>query len=279
MLPTNDRSGKRQYPLFSIFLFVMLLNFLPVSAQKQTLPFRSGERVEYEVSYNWKFVWINAGKVVFEVDSLQYGDKPAYHFKSTGRSLSTYDLFFKVRDKFESVADAGNFSPYWYKRKTREGSYRADNKYNFIYEDSIIISQTKNSHQPYRKDTLSLNSFVLDLQTAVYYARTLDFNNMKSGQKIPFRIIIDGKIYDLSGRYIGIENIENQDGRIYRCHKFAATLVGGTIFSSGEEVLVWVTDDQNHIPILVEASILVGSVKAYFTKGENIFHPMESIIR
>ena len=279
MLPMKNFSGKVQILIFQILFFGLISNFSPAYAQKSAMPFRSGEKLEYKVSYNWKFVWVDTGKVIFEVDSLLYGDKPAYHFKSFGRSLSSYDLFFKVRDKFESVADAEDFSPFWYKRKTREGSYYAGNKYNFDYEDSLIISQTENTHQPYRKDTLPVKGFVLDLQTAVYYARTLDFNRMQSGEKIPFRIIIDGEIYNLSGRYIGIENIENYDGKIYRCHKFAAMLVEGTIFSSGKEVFVWITDDENHIPILVEASILVGSVKAYFIKGENIFHPVESLIR
>jgi len=39
--------------------------------------------------------------------------------------------------------------------------------------------------------------------------------------------------------------------------------VEGTIFRGGEDMLVWVSTDNRKIPIVVEAKILVGSVKAY----------------
>jgi hypothetical protein len=262
------------------FLLSLLIILFPtnLSARQNTFPFKSGERLHYKVSYNWQFVWVEAGKVTFEVDSLQNNYPPAYHFKSFGKSLSTYDWLFKVRDNFQSVADAENFKPYWYKRNTREGDYWVDNRLDFDYTNNRIIAKTENTHRGITIDTLALNGFVMDLQTAVYYARSLDFNAMKVDEKISFNVIIDGEFYELFVRYRGIEVIENYDGQIYRCHKFSALLVEGTIFKGGEDLSVWVTDDNNHIPILVEAKILVGSVKAYFTKGENIKHPMESVI-
>jgi hypothetical protein len=263
-------------------VFPLLIIFFPnhlLFAQQSVLPFQSGEKLNYKVSYNWEFVWVDAGKVIFEVDSLLYDGRPAFNFKSFGRSLTSYDWFFKVRDNFESVADADNINPHWFTRKTREGNFRVNNKVNFDYQDNYIIAQTENSQKPYQIDTLLLEGFVLDLQTAVYYARTLEFERMAEGEKIPFRVIIDGEIFDLHGRYLGKEFIENHDGQIYSCHKFSALLVEGTLFKGGEDLFVWLTDDKNHIPILVEAKILVGSVKAYFTGGENILHPMESVVK
>jgi hypothetical protein len=257
-----------------LLLFTSQFSF----AQQTTLPFKSGEKLHYKVSYNWEFIWVDAGKVVFEADSLQYNNQPAYHFRSYGRSMATYDWLFKVRDHFQSVAGAGNFNPHWYERNTREGDYRVKNRFEFDYTNKQIIAKTETSQKPVSVDTLALDKFVLDLQTAVYYARSLNFNEMKVNDKIPLCVIIDGKIYELFGRYLGKETIENHDRQIYRCHKFSAMLVEGTIFKGGEDLFVWVTDDKNHIPILVEAKILVGSVKAYFTGGENILYPMESLV-
>ncbi len=267
----------------SILSIILLPVFLCLSnqflfAQQTALPFKSGEKLTYKVSYNWEFVWVDAGKVVFEVDSLQYNKQPAYQFKSFGRSMATYDWIFKVRDHFQSVANAGNFNPYWYERNTREGDFRVENSFEFDYTKNQIIAKTENSKRPASVDTLTLEKFILDLQTAVYYARSLNFNEMESGDKIPLNVIIDGELYDLFVRYQGLGIIENYNGQIYRCHKFSAMLVEGTMFKEGEDLSIWVTDDKNHIPILVEAKILVGSVKAYFTGGENILHPVESVV-
>jgi len=44
-------------------------------------------------------------------------------------------------------------------------------------------------------------------------------------------------------------------------------------------MFVWVTDDENRIPIVVEASILVGSVKAVFVGAEGLKNPFDAEIK
>lgn len=87
-------------------------------------------------------------------------------------------------------------------------------------------------------------------------------------------MIIDGELHNLYIRYLGIEIIKNRDGKWYRCLKFSPLLVKGTIFESGEGMTVWVTDDLNRLPIIVEAKILVGSVKAVFYEAKGLKYPM-----
>ncbi len=264
--------------LFRLVLFLMLITDVVVFAQPLTIPFVAGEKVTYDVYYNWHFVWVEAGKVSFEVETREFEKKQQFYFKSEGRSLLTYDWIYKVREKFISVADAKTLVPVNFSRDSHEGEYFAKETIDFDYKKSKIYCQTENSNKPLLTKTLDLNGFVLDVQTAVYYARTLDFKVMYVGQQIPFRMILDGEVYDLHGKYLGIENIENYDGKIYRCHKFSALLVSGTIFSGGEDLFVWFTDDKNKIPILVEAKILVGSVKAVFTGAKNLAFPCTSLV-
>jgi hypothetical protein len=250
-----------------------------VVSQNLTIPFVSGEKVSYDVFYNWHFVWVNAGKVEFEVEKEEPEGRPVFHFTSNGRSVTTYDWIYKVRELFESMADAKTLAPLSYTRNSQEGDYFAKEKIDFDYKNQKISTETETSNKPLTHGTLDLKGFVLDIQTAVYYARTLDFTGMYIGEKIPFRMIIDGDIFDLYGKYLGVEIIENYDGRIYRCHKFSAMLVKGTIFSGGEDLFVWLTDDKNKIPILVEAKILVGSVKAVFTGAKNLAFPCTSLVK
>lgn len=248
-------------------------------SQNLEIPFVAGEKITYDVYYNWHFVWVEAGKVSFEVEKEKIGEKPVFNFKSEGRSIIAYDWIYNVREQFESAADANTLLPVSYSRRSFEGDYYAKESVEFDYLNSKIHTQTENSNKPLSRETLDMNGFVLDVQTAVYYARTLDYSVMFVGQKIPFRLLIDGEIHDLYGKYLGIETIENYDGSIYRCHKFSALLVSGTIFSGGEDLFVWITDDRNKIPILVEAKILVGSVKAVFTGAKNLAFPFNSLVK
>jgi len=262
--------------LYFILTFI-IFNQAGVS-QNLSIPFVSGEKVSYDVFYNWHFVWVKAGKVEFNVKKEVFEGRPVFHFTSNGRSVTTYDWIYKVREQFESIADSKTLAPLSYSRNSHEGDYFAREKINFDYKNLIINTETENSNKPLTLSTLDLKGFVLDVQTAVYYARTLDFSGMYVGEKIPFRMIIDGEIFDLYGKFLGVEIIENYDGQFYRCHKFSALLVKGTIFSGGENLFVWFTDDKNKIPILVEARILVGSVKAVFTGAKNLAFPLTSLV-
>ncbi len=83
---------------------------------------------------------------------------------------------------------------------------------------------------------------------------------------IPIRILIDSKIYDLYVRYLG-RNRTKIAGRKRDCYVFSPLLVEGDVFRGGENMKVWVSTDGYRLPLMVEAKILVGSVKAILDPG------------
>jgi len=46
-----------------------------------------------------------------------------------------------------------------------------------------------------------------------------------------------------------------------------------------EDVVVWVTDDDNRVPVYIEAKILVGTVKAYLKEAKGLRNPVTSLIK
>ncbi len=268
--------------LLKIFILSLLILQLKVTGRPQcpveNMSFGRGEKLTYEVSYNWGFLWVKAGEVSFKTDTITINNKLYFHLKSTGRSYSFYDWFFKVRDSFTSVADTQTLLPVEFHRKTSEGNYKVDNSYIFDRVNNQLISSTKNSKKKLTTDTLNLQPCTFDVLSAVYYTRTIDFADKKPGDEIFIKFIVDGELYEIPVKYLQKEVIKNRDGFSYNCIKFSAKLVPGTIFEEGKEVFVWVTDDDNKIPILVEASIIVGSVKAYLTEYQNIKHKLTSRI-
>jgi len=152
------------------------------------------------------------------------------------------------------------------------------NRFTFDYTDSLIYSQTENSDKPYSEDTLELPQNVYDVISGVYYIRNIDFDQYQVNDTIPVRMIIDNEIFDLYVRFLGREIIKLHNKQKFKTIKFSALLVEGTIFKGGEDLLVWVTDDLNRIPVLVEAKILIGSVKATLLNTENLKFPLDSKI-
>jgi Protein of unknown function (DUF3108) len=240
---------------------------------KNNFAFSEGEALKYQVYYNWGFIWLNAGYVDLKVKKASYLTKPVYFFDAYGATYHSYDWIFKVRDHYESYLDIETLRPLWSSVNTFEGGYEVNNRYWFDYEKNKLIANTQNSDKSLEKDTLDLPPCTVDLISIVYHSRNLDFSNIKVGETLPLTSVIENEFFNLYIRYLGKEKIKDKFDKEYSCIKFSALLVEGTIFKGGEDMFIWVTDDLNRIPILIEAKILVGSVKAYFESAEGLRNP------
>lgn len=256
---------------FVVFLFQNLNIFS--QCQPQYRCFDASEELYYDVYYNWGFIWVDAGKVEFKTKKETLFGQDVIHFSGTGVSLPKHDWFFKVRDYFDSWATEKDLSPVKHIRNTSEGNYKANETYLFDYSKNKIYTDVKTSEKSRKQDTLSNPGCVFDVMTAVYFARTYDFSKYSAGQKIPLSMIVDNKIYKLYGRYMGKETIKNKNKKSVNCLKFTILLIEGTMFKGGEDLHVWLSDDANRVPILIEAEVLVGSVKAYLSNTKNLKQP------
>lgn len=263
------------YPIFFL-LFIAEVNS---QCFDSNYAFQENERLEYEVYYNWGFIWLNAGYVDFKVKTGSYIGRPVYHFDAWGSSHKSYDWIFKVRDRYQSYLDRETLRPLWFLRENFEGGFEVNYRYIFDQYNHQVYSFTQNSDRPFKKDTVEITPCTFDVLSAVYFCRNLDFSSIQHGDSIPLTGILDREVFDLYVRYLGKEKITTKEGKTYQCIKFSALLIEGTIFKGGEDLYVWVTDDLNRVPVLVEAKILIGSVKAYLVRMEGLRNPVESFIR
>ncbi|MDR1172114.1 MAG: DUF3108 domain-containing protein [Bacteroidales bacterium] len=234
--------------------------------------FEPGEVITYSAYYNWGFIWLHAGAVEFNVTSKKYEGRDVYHLYAYGTSFKSYDWIFKIREKYQSYIDPETQMPLWYERDVTEGSYTAFEDYKFDYRNNQIQTYVQKRKNPGVNGTLPLTPCLFDVMSAVYYFRSVDFNKYQAGNKIPVNMILDSQPYHLYIRYLGKEEVKTRDKVKYKCIKFAIQLVEGTIFKGNEDAIIWVTDDENRIPVIVEAQILVGSVKAILNEAKGLKH-------
>ncbi|GAA5028970.1 hypothetical protein GCM10011506_16880 [Marivirga lumbricoides] len=256
------------------FIVIITLLLSPQLSICQCLPqstaYKAGEEIWYDVKYNWGIIWVDAAEVKFAVEDAKWEGEDAYWFKGYGRSMPKWDWVYKVRDSFDAIGTIQQLKPLYFHRNTNEGGYKVDEKYWFKDEQNIIKSSIITSEKDEKQvKTLPYKDCIWDVLSAIYYARNLNFEGFQPEQKIPFNLIVDGKIHNLFVRYLGKEELEMPDGKIYKTIKFSALLVEGTIFDGGEDMTVWVSDDKNKVPLKVQAKIKVGWVKAFLrsTKG------------
>ena len=238
-----------------------MITYSQISLLKE-FPFQYGEEGEYDAIYQWGFIKIRAGTVVFRVDSTYEDGVSYYQFSSTGISKDKYDWIYTVRDTFKSKVRIYDFQPIHYQRHTKEEDYSVHNETFFNEEQNTILMHLDNSKEGFREKTLPYQKNILDLQTAVYFARMLNFENARIGDGFKFNIIIDGEPFTIPITYEGKETIELQKNKPISCYKISTHVIEGTIFKSGQSIYVWVKDDGSQVPVKVEAPIIIGNIKA-----------------
>ena len=255
-----------------IILAVLMLAQLISHAQCRidSKAFTPGEVITYKAYYNWGFIWLHTGEVEFNVSSQKYEGRDVHHLYAFGTSFKSYDWIFKIREKYQAYIDPETQLPLWYERDVTEGSYTAFEDYKFDYENNLIHTYIQKRKNPGVNGTLPLTPCLFDVMSAVYYCRSVDFKKYVTGDKIPINMILDSEVYHLYIRYLGKEEVITRDKKKYKCIKFAIQLVEGTIFKGDTDAVIWVTDDENKVPVIVEAQILVGSVKAILDEAKGL---------
>lgn len=264
--------------LFVLFTFFSFSAFSQSCAIENT-SFKFGERVDYTIYYHLAGVWVGAGEVYFQVDSMNIKGQDFYHFNSEGKTFKKYDWVYKVRDHYETYMNVNTMKPLRFKRKVNEGGTHIREDYIFNYKRSLAYTlRQMEEDEPFVKDTVQLDDCSYDVLSMIYVARNLDYSNLKKGDRIPIQLFLDNESHDSYIEYLGIENLKIKNVGEFRCIKFAPLLIEGTIFNAGDGMTVYVTDDKNRVPLLIETPILVGSIKARVSKMEGLRFPLDSKI-
>ncbi|MGD1846421.1 MAG: DUF3108 domain-containing protein [Salibacteraceae bacterium] len=228
--------------------------------------FIKGEKLKYRVHYGL----IDAGTAVIEVknEERQIAGRDVYHIVGTGKSRGAFDWFFKVRDRFETYMDEEGMFPWYFARQCDEGGYKINQNYTFYQHKEEVETQSG--------DVYEVPLGVQDMLSAYFYARTIDFESLSLGDTITVPSFVDNEVYPLSIRYLGIDTVKVKSGT-FSCMKFCPVVQEGRIFANDEDLLVYISNDANRIPILAEAKILVGSIKMEITGWEGLANPLAEL--
>jgi hypothetical protein len=256
-----------------LITFILLLNFTQSSlgddfCGTSNKTFLSGERITFKVFYNVIGFYIEAGTAQFNMNKEMIDNNPVYHAVGDGYSNPSYDWIFKVRDRYESYIDTLTLKPYKFIRNVNEGGYKKYENVTFNHEARTATS---------KNGTFQVPPCVQDVISSVYFARNINYNKFQVNDKIPFSMFLDDKVHSLFVRYVGKEEIKTKFGK-FRAIKLKPLLIKGNMFEGGEKMTLWVSDDENHIPLRIESPISVGSVKVDMMGFANLRYPMSSRI-
>jgi hypothetical protein len=235
--------------------------------------FQNGEELVYKIFYNLNFVWIPAGEVTFRVED----EGTRYHLSAEGKTYSSYEWFYKAYNKLDSYVDKTTFLPQTSIRWVKENRYHLYDKVQFDQKNraaSYERGDTKDAIS--KRGSVKLTDCMHDILSAVYYSRTLDYDNAKSGQDYPMKVLLDEETYPLRYRYMGKEDKSIHGLGKYSTMKFVPQLVAGNVFNENSQMKVWATNDANRLPLMIESPVSVGTVKVVLKSYKGLKYDVSS---
>lgn len=248
-------------------LFFSFFFLTTVYSQDKKLAFKSGEWLRYKMSYSG---FLRAGSAVLEVNEKEFNGKKVFHTKGTGWTSGMIKWFFEVDDVYESYFDKDTIKPYLFKRKIDEGGYKKHRITSFNYKSNKAYIQDFTN----QKDSSVAFTNVQDMMSSFYYLRNIETKNLKNGDEIALDMFMDSQVYPFKLRFLGREVLRTKFGKVNSLI-FRPIVQSGRIFKEQESVTIWITDDANKIPIKMQASLSVGSLRAELEKYEGLANPFK----
>jgi hypothetical protein len=253
----------KKLTLFIPILLVCVNGFTQELPLKKDPVFMEGEVLKYKLKYGF----VTAAEATIKVTSstLKFDNKPTYRLVVDAETSGTFDIFYKVRDHYDSYIDKTDLTPYFYQENIREASYRRTDKARFYQNAKRVVANSGTFTSP--------TTQTFDLVSAYYFARSLDISKLKIGDEFKLNYFLGDEISQLEISYVGKETIKSKLGTI-RCLKFSPSIKPGRIFKKDSKLYLWITDDGNRVPVKAEVEILVGSVTLEIKSAEGLKYPI-----
>ncbi len=235
--------------IIGLFLLLATCNAFAQSA------FQTGEYFKFRIHYGI----VNAGYATLEVKDAVRNNKKVHHVVGKGYTTGMTKFFFKVNDDYQSYFDKATNKPYQFVRKIDEGGY-TKNQEGFFNQDNNTVTVKDYKHKTQKTFTVTEN--VQDIVSTFYYLRNHPkVDKMEVGESITVDMFFDDEVTKFKLKFIGRELIETKWGKVATMI-FRPYVQAGRVFKEQESLTVWISDDENKVPIRIKASLAVGSLKA-----------------
>ena len=246
-----------------LITILLILNVSFLFAQKEA--YSDGEMLKFRVHYGL----ITAGTATLEVKKEILNGEDVLHIIGFGETTGMTSWFFPVEDHYESYISNNADLPQKFIRKIDEGGHTKDIEINFNHntQQATIIDYKHDKER-----TVTFPEGAQDMVSSFYYLRNnLEVSDIQINDEIELDMFFDKENYKFKLKFLGREVIDTEFGKV-PCLIFRPYVQSGRVFKEKESLTLWVSDDENKIPMVIKADLTVGSLKATLIEFKGLSH-------
>jgi|GEM_PF-499089 len=220
----------------------------------------TGEKLFFDIS--WSFMTVGTASLETDGTALING-REAVHIKALAKSGAVIDAFFKVSDRNDSWLDTEDLSSFGYYKRIQEGRYYFSE--HISYGNGVFEWRSLNRKHKMKTCSGRLYGKVNDVLSALYRVRTM---KLEPGDTI--NIAANSRnSWNINVKVLRRETIKVPYGE-RRCLVVEPLVGDEGIFmgKKGKRMFVWLTDDEEKIPVKLKAEIFIGAVTADLVKRD-----------
>jgi len=228
--------------------------------------FGPGEKLFFIIYY----FGAKAGEATMEVSPnlANINGRDCYKIYVTVKSSSTFEWVYKLNEKYECYLDVQGLFPWQYFHDKVQGKYKDIFEAVFDQEKHIVKTY-KGATKEFDKD-VTVPEYVQDQVSAFYFARTFNIPNMNEWDIIStFQVFDKKQAKSLETKFLGREEVEVEAGK-FKTIKVKPMGMEGGLFGSGDDLIIWLTDDDVKMPVKLEVKIKVGSFNVELDSYQNV---------
>ena len=227
-----------------------------LSGQTKSAPFQPGERLTYDVSWSV----FQAGTVASTLQRTLDGTKEEYTVVTTAHSQGFVSLLFNVDNEFRSVFNPQTLCSEKITKKINEGRRRKETEIVFDAQRKLAILDERDltrPHDPPKHAEIDIPPCVEDVVTAFYYLRKQDF---QAGKSLHVAVNDGSRTYDVTLDVQAQETIQTPLGQRPAIRVEPKVFSG--LFKRKGRMLIWFSNDEEHLPLRIKFIIAVGPITA-----------------
>lgn len=245
-------NGTTVFFLFTV-ITVLYTPFLASDAASQSI----NEQFVFELRWGG----LKAGTATMEI----IHEEDTARIISTARSADWVSLFYTVDDRIEarlikkpSLLLFG--LPTDYRVKIREGRRRRNKEVIFNHErlKALYID-----HRKGKKKEFVILPDTLDPLSSLFHVRTLD---IEVGKSIFVNIFDSKRMWNVEVQVLRKERLKTGLGE-FNTVVIKPLMKSEGIFNRKGDMVIWLTDDDRHIPVMMKTKVVVGSIVATLVSG------------
>jgi hypothetical protein len=250
----------------SLIMFsLLLLGFQTADAQCKitNTAFASGENIQYDLYFNYGIFRARAGSGSLTVTDANYR---GINSLKTVMLLNTSGLagnIYTVNDTLTSYIDK-DLRPLLFTKEAFEGSDYSVERQSYTYNGDVISlrSLRKFNGEDVFDEVFTTEECAYDYLSVLSLIRNLDFTGQKPGDRKYIQFIAGRKPVNMYVNYRGISKVRANNGKTYEVIDITMTILDDAFTNQKEALRASLTNDANRIPVIIDTSLNLGSVRA-----------------